>query len=120
LQPTRHTFADFVVIVSLVIAGLYLLVSGKTSASTVTISTTEGEVLKLSLNDDRLVEIEGRLGKSVIEIKDGKVRFVDSPCPHHLCMRRGWIHEGGDWVACAPNGIMVSISGDAKFDAITP
>ena len=121
MVTTRHTFADLVVIATLIGIGLYLVVDGgKTAASTVTISNSDGTILTFSLNEDRFVEIEGRLGRSVIEIACGRVRFVESPCPHHLCMRRGWIHRCGDWIACVPNGILVSISGKTDFDAITP
>ncbi len=37
-----------------------------------------------------------------LEVADGRVRFVDSPCPDHTCEGFGWLSAEGDWAACLP------------------
>ena len=72
-----------------------------------------------SLYDNRQVTVDGPLGKSVIEIKDGQVRFIESPCENKLCILSGWLRHDGELAACLPNGISVKVVGrDDRFDAI--
>ena len=37
-----------------------------------------------------------------LEVANGRIRFVDSPCPDHTCEGFGWLSAGGDWAACLP------------------
>lgn len=37
-----------------------------------------------------------------LQVQDGGVAFVDSPCPDHLCEGFGTLREVGDWAACLP------------------
>ncbi len=73
----------------------------------------------LPLDVDRRVTVHGALGDSVLEIKDGAVRFISSPCTGKYCILSGWHHEGGDFAACLPNRVSIQIIGaDARYDAI--
>lgn len=71
-----------------------------------------------SLNDDRTITIEGNIGISTIEIKDGRIRMVYSPCPDKLCMKQGFIKGKGESIICVPNRIVIRIKGD-NYDGIT-
>lgn len=76
--------------------------------------------LDLDLNADTRVHIHGPLGDSIIEVVDGAVRFVSSPCRHQICVRSGWHHSAGAVAACVPNRISVVLSGgQSEFDAIS-
>ncbi len=35
-----------------------------------------------------------------IEIKDGAARFVDSPCPDHICEGFGWLSNEDQTATC--------------------
>jgi hypothetical protein len=75
---------------------------------------------QLPLATDALLEVRGRLGTSRIEVRDKRVRFVDSPCVNRLCIHMGWLSRSGQVAACLPNGIVVEVTGsDREFDAIT-
>ena len=37
-----------------------------------------------------------------LQVQNGAIRFVDSPCPDHLCENFGWLSRAGDWAACLP------------------
>ena len=73
----------------------------------------------LDLFDNKRLSISGSHGESVIEIKDGQVRFVSSPCNTSFCVRSGWQKHGGDFVACLPNSVSFHLVGGKKiYDAI--
>ena len=79
-------------------------------------------VYLLPIEKDRVVSVKGPEGKTVVEIKDRKVRITESPCPSKLCIRQGWIEYGA--IVCIPNRIVVTIGKDKDankkiIDAIT-
>jgi hypothetical protein len=75
---------------------------------------------QLSLARNATLEVRGRLGHSRLEVRDGRVRFVDSPCVGRLCVHAGWLSRSGQVAACLPNGIVLEVIGaDREFDAVT-
>jgi len=82
--------------------------------------TVDRSVLReLSLDQDGVFEIEGRIGLSTVMVDGGRVRFLDSPCPGRYCVHSGWLHRSGEVAACLPNGIVVEVlGGEREFDAI--
>lgn len=73
----------------------------------------------VSLHEDRTLEVAGALGVSTLEVKDGQIRFLASPCPGQQCVHNGWIHFGGDVLTCLPNKISVAIlGGEQRFDSV--
>lgn len=79
-----------------------------------------GELLAvLPLAKDNLYEIEGDY-RNVFEIRDGKVSVRYTDCPNKSCRRMRAIDAPGEVIACAPNGVTVSIKGVAEgVDAVT-
>lgn len=72
------------------------------------------------LAKDAVLEVGGRLGTSRLEIRDGRARFVDSPCANRLCVHAGWLSRSGQVAACLPNAVVIEIGGsDREFDAIS-
>jgi hypothetical protein len=83
------------------------------------VSVGHGEVARISLREDGRFPVSGIVGESVLQVKDGQVRFVESPCPGRFCIHAGWISRTGQVAACLPNGVVVEIQGGAReFDAI--
>jgi hypothetical protein len=102
---------------------LYFLGSsgpGKPAGGTVVIRNLAGRSSTFDLAGDRTVEVDGVIGKTVISIESGTVRFVSSCCPHGLCVKKGRVLRVGDWIACLPNGVIAEVEGDAAYDGITP
>jgi hypothetical protein len=58
--------------------------------------------------------VPGPLGETVVEIRDGLARIISSPCTNQSCVAAGVIHSPGQWTACLPNRVMVSISGSDR------
>jgi hypothetical protein len=74
---------------------------------------------RLNLFNDQDLEVPGPLGHSHIRVRDGRVRFVDSPCPNKLCVHTGWLQQGGEVAVCLPNRVSLQIlASDPRFDAI--
>lgn len=75
---------------------------------------------EVPLAQDASLEVRGRIGPSRLEIRDGRVRFVDSPCVGRICVHAGWLSRSGQVAACLPNGIVIEVAGgEREFDALT-
>lgn len=73
----------------------------------------------LDLQEDKIITVQGTRGDSIIKISDGQVRFVSSHCNTSFCVRNGWQKNGGDFIACLPNGVSFYLKGGKKvYDAI--
>ena len=66
------------------------------------------------LSTDQILEFQGEMGKSVLEIKDGTIKFLESTCYDSTCIKMG---EAGSskakYIACLPNLIIVTINGES-------
>lgn len=115
------TKADGVVIaLALVVLGyLYAAFWSNTKGAEAAILVDGVETQRWPLTQDRRIDITGRMGVSQLEIKDGKVRFLASPCSGKQCVHAGRLHRSGEFAACLPNGVSVYVVGSAtEFDAI--
>ena len=76
-------------------------------------------VVEAPLDIDRTYTVEGPLGQSQIEVKNGRIRFIRSPCTNKQCIHSGWLNQNGDFAACLPNHVSISLRGpDPRFDTI--
>ena len=66
------------------------------------------------LDADETVRVPGPLGDTVVVIQDGTVEVVSSPCPQKICIKTGRISKPGQWIACLPNRVFISIRGREK------
>lgn len=70
----------------------------------------ENILLTFNIYEDNYYEIEGKVGKFHIEVKDGKARAIDVDCPNQICVNTGWISASNPVpIVCLPNGIVVTI-----------
>lgn len=74
-------------------------------------------VQRLSLAENQQQAIQGVLGESVIEVRDGQARFVSSPCRNQVCVHHGWAQHSGELLACLPNRIALVLAGNAAQPA---
>jgi len=75
---------------------------------------------QVDLQKNQRLSVQGRLGKSLIEIAEGRIRFIDSPCRGKYCIHTGWLSKNGDFTACLPNQISLELhnSQEPQFDSI--
>ena len=68
-------------------------------------------VATLSLDQPQEVQIKGIAGSSKVEIGVRGARIIQAPCPHGICVRRGWVYRRGEVVVCVPNRLVLTIVG---------
>lgn len=117
--------ADIVIILSagILTAWLYSIFwfesSQQGEANTLLVQFAQGTPVEYALSQDQVITIDGQIGPSLIEIKQGKARFIHSSCRNQFCVFHGWLIIAGDTTACLPNRISISLKGvDHNFDAI--
>ena len=62
----------------------------------------DGAEMRIPLNEDHRYDIESGKYTIHLEVKDQQIRFVESPCPDHVCESYGWLSQEGDFAACLP------------------
>jgi hypothetical protein len=120
---TAVTRGDLGLIAALLVLGLLLLALGGSSGEVgrrATVRTLAGETFTVDLTHPQILEVSGPLGPTTIAVRQGTIAIVDSPCPHKICVGKGPVSEAGDYVACLPNGVVVTIGGGRDYDGITP
>ena len=73
----------------------------------------------LSLNQQRILEVPGPMGITVVSIDNGKVRVVSDPSPRQYCVKQGWLEQAGQVAMCLPNQVSVELLGSRKpYDSL--
>ncbi len=120
------TCADKLLLFFLVIlsaSGVFFIRSLFPSGTLVKIYADDKIAYVLPLGEDQVVSVGGALGRSLVEIKDKKVRMKDSPCPRKICVHQGWTDRGV--ITCLPNQVMIAVQEDGQdihnegYDAVT-
>ena len=88
--------------------------------SWVVIEVDQKRVARYSLSKDRITHVEGPLGMTEIEIRDGKARILRSPCKLKVCIKSGYIQYADRISVCLPNRVVVRVEGNAErgLDAV--
>lgn len=68
-----------------------------------------------SLDQNRIIDIQGPIGTTRIVIANGKARFARSPCPNQYCVHQGWLNHKGQAAICLPNQVSLELLGGEKF-----
>lgn len=118
------TLGDKILIGALLLASLASvpLMRSMTAPGQIVRIETDGALFQsVSLFENRTIAAPGPLGKTLVEIRDGRARIVASPCANKLCVTAGRIALTGQLIACIPNKVVVRIAGGppAAYDAIT-
>lgn len=106
------TLLDIIVIFFVFIAISFFSFSTLKKSKTTPVQlrvTAAGQIYFFSLAKDQVFEVNGKIGKTKIEIKNGAARILFSPCPNKTCMARPAISKNGEWLACLPNEVLLEI-----------
>lgn len=77
----------------------------------VRIGAGDGTEWLYPLDSEIVVHIPGPLGETEVEIRDGQVWVIDSPCVQKICIASSPVSRAGTWIACLPNKVFVRIEG---------
>jgi hypothetical protein len=69
-----------------------------------------------SLDHTETIAVSGPLGDTIVELRDRQIRVLASPCDNQTCVTAGSIRTHGQWIACLPNHVLVSIDSEKKQD----
>lgn len=70
---------------------------------------SDGRRWEFPLDAAETIAVPGPLGDTVIELQGNEARIIASPCTGQNCVAAGAISHHGQWIACLPNRVMVSI-----------
>jgi hypothetical protein len=93
------------------------MLPGKPGATAVV--TYPGGELRVGLDEERTLVLEGPVGETVVRIGGGRAWVESSDCPQKLCVKMGMIDRAGEAVWCVPNCVGVRIEGESGVDAVT-
>ncbi len=68
-------------------------------------------VVVYPLLEDRELTLQGPLGETIVAIHDETVRVLSDPGPLQICVNAGAISRQGEWLACLPNQVLITIQG---------
>ena len=72
-------------------------------------STPCNVLLDLPLTKDATYDVDTGYLTVHIQVQDGAARFVDSPCPDHICEHYGWLREEDQTATCLPARAVLTI-----------
>ena len=101
-----------VVILAAAAALFWLQDAGKDTALALKAQLVYGDentVMDLPLDVDKVYDVDTGYLTVHIEVKDGAARFVDSPCPDHICESYGWLTLEDQTATCLPARAVLAI-----------
>ena len=106
---------DILIIILVAAAGIFLTVRRLGQKGSRVVVNAAGVKYEYSASQNGTYTVAGELGPTTFEIKDGRVRITDSPCPNKTCISQGWHNP----LVCLPNKVMITVEGETKFDAVS-
>ena len=109
-RPGPHLLPlDILIIILVAACGIFLTVRGLGRKGSRIVVNAAGVKYEYSAELDGTYTVAGELGETTFEIKDGRVRITDSPCPNKTCISQGWHNP----LVCLPNKVMITVEGEA-------
>lgn len=122
LQRLTRFDRYLVLVLATLVALSFLLLLGRQPGSRVIVELENRIVYTSPLDETRQFGIDGPLGTTLMEIDQGAVRVLSSPCPQKICIGLGEARRSGDLLACVPNRVLVRIEGEtegANYDLLS-
>lgn len=107
---------DGLILLAAAVLIAWLSLSGLGEGGRVVIKQSGQVYRELGLRLNTVVAVPGPLGKTLVEIRDGRVRVQSDPSPRQLCVRQGWLRPG-ETAVCLPNRVSVEL-GQADYDSL--
>lgn len=112
---------DWLVLIASTLCVIYLFQTLWTNEQAAKVQIRLGDRIyaTYSLNQQREIHINGKLGDATISIALGKARFSKSPCHSQYCVHQGWLTHAGQVAICLPNQISLELLGETKpYDSL--
>ena len=102
----------FAVVILAIAAVLLVVRNSHVSGSKLTAELIYGDnnkTMDISLDKDATYDVDTGYYTVHIEVQDGRARFVDSPCPDHICESFGWLSAEDQTATCLPARAVLTI-----------
>ena len=99
---------DIIIIIIIAGCGVFLTVRGLGQKGSRVLVNAAGVKYEYSVSQNGTYTVAGELGPTTFEIKDGRVRITDSPCPNKTCISQGWHNP----LVCLPNKVMITVENE--------
>lgn len=99
---------DIIIIIIIAGCGVFLTVRGLVQKGSRVLVNAAGVKYEYSVSQNGTYTVAGELGPTTFEIKDGRVRITDSPCPNKTCISQGWHNP----LVCLPNKVMITVENE--------
>ena len=76
-------------------------------------------VYSLSLREDKTIDLQVDDGVMKIDVKDGKIAVISSPCPRQYCVGQSYLDKDGASIVCAHEGVLITLRSDKPVGEIT-
>lgn len=106
---------DFLIFAAIISLSIFSLKKANPQKGSIVHIHSEKGDFQYSLDKNAEYKVEGPLGETIVQVKDRKVRIIDSPCPGKTCISQGY-HSP---IVCMPNKVIVSIENYGEFDAVS-
>lgn len=104
---------DILIILLVVAGGVFFTVRGAVRKGSRVSVNANGVHYEYEATANGVYSVVGELGETSFEIKDGRVRIIDSPCPNKTCVAQGWHNP----LVCLPNKVMITVEGEGGAGA---
>lgn len=117
-QPVKIKFFDGIIIACtlIFILGSALMIYIPGGSETAFIIEAPGRSWTYPAHAETILHVEGVIGVSMVEIRNGSIRIVSSPCDNQTCVAAGSISRSGQWLACLPNQVFIHVEGKDQHD----
>ncbi len=106
---------DALILCACIFFGILFIRRGLTVQGDRIIVEADGTSYEYSLQKDGTYHVQGALGDTIFEVKNGAVHIIDSPCQNKLCVHQGWSSP----LVCLPNKVIITIENYGDFDAVS-
>ena len=91
----------------------------KTPVATITVDGKVEKKIDLTLQGNCIITLKTD-PVVTLEVKDHKIRFIDSECPDGTCEKMGFLSNAGQTAACIPAKVIVTVNGtkNPEIDAV--
>lgn len=112
---SRLRFFDILLTMFFLALGIFFTIKNISKKGSSVLVNADGKHYEYSAKQDGVYKVGGALGITTFEIKNGRVRIIDSPCPNKTCINQGW-HSP---LVCLPNNVIITLENEGDFDAVS-
>lgn len=98
-----------VLVIALFFTSIWLIKNSFAAGNFVSVIHSGKTIENIPLNKDKIIPVKLDKATMKIEIKDRRVRVLESNCKHGLCAHAGWIKNNNEVIACVPNKLILEI-----------